>query len=237
MTYIMLFAAVAGVLGAASPSANGRADNRAQVRASWAPADSADSLWREARGAFSDGDWKRAADLFARIRTRFPRSAYAGDSHYYEAFALYKVGDASGLRRALTLLETQGSRYAGAATVKNHEARSLATRIKGALARGGDATSAEDIAVSTLFGENTPCSSTTGQSGHTLGAAGIVEAIVSALAIRHGFLPGSPNTETVDPSFRIRYQIASEPAYVDTVLSNSFGFGGSNCSLIFGKRR
>jgi 3-oxoacyl-[acyl-carrier-protein] synthase-1 len=99
----------------------------------------------------------------------------------------------------------------------------------------GDA--AEDIAVSTLFGENTPCSSTKGQSGHTLGAAGIVEAIVSALAIRHGFLPGSPNTETVDPSFRIRYQIASEPARVDTVLSNSFGFGGSNCSLIFGKRR
>ena len=147
MTYIMLFAAVAGVLGAASPSANGRADNRAQVRASWAPADSADSLWREARGAFSDGDWKRAADLFARIRTRFPRSAYTGDAHYYEAFALYKVGDAGGLRRALTLLETQGSRYAGAATVKNHEARSLATRIKGALARGGDATSAEDIAV------------------------------------------------------------------------------------------
>ena len=99
----------------------------------------------------------------------------------------------------------------------------------------GDA--AEDIAVSAVFGGDTPCSSTKGQTGHTLGAAGIVEAIVSALAIRHGLLPGSPNTETVDPSFLIRYQIASEPARVDTVLSNSFGFGGSNCSLIFGKQR
>ena len=99
----------------------------------------------------------------------------------------------------------------------------------------GDA--AEDIAVSTVFGGDTPCSSTKGQTGHTLGAAGIVEAIVSALAIRHGLLPGSPNTETVDPSFHSRYQIASEPARVDSVLSNSFGFGGSNCSLIFGKQR
>ena len=99
----------------------------------------------------------------------------------------------------------------------------------------GDA--AEDIAVSTVFGRDTPCSSTKGQTGHTLGAAGIVEAIVSALAIRHGLLPGSPHTETVDPSFRSRYQIATRPARIHTVLSSSFGFGGSNCSLIFGRPR
>jgi 3-oxoacyl-[acyl-carrier-protein] synthase-1 len=99
----------------------------------------------------------------------------------------------------------------------------------------GDA--AEDIAASSLFGGNTPCSSTKGHTGHTLGAAGIVEAIVSALAIRNGFLPGSPHTDTVDSSFRIRYNIAIEPARVDTVLSNSFGFGGSNCSLILGRPR
>ncbi len=84
---------------------------------------------------------------------------------------------------------------------------------------------------------DTPCSSTKGQTGHTLGAAGIVEAIVSALAIRHGLLPGSAHTETVDPSFRSRYQLISEPARIDTVLSNSFGFGGGNCSLIFGRAR
>ena len=99
----------------------------------------------------------------------------------------------------------------------------------------GDA--AEDIAASSVFGGDTPCSSTKGHTGHTLGAAGIVEAIVSALAIRHGFLPGSPHTETVDSSFRIRYETVSTPARVDTVLSNSFGFGGSNCSLILGRQR
>ena len=99
----------------------------------------------------------------------------------------------------------------------------------------GDA--AEDTAVSTLFGAATPCSSTKGHTGHTLGAAGIVEAVVSVLAIRHGFLPGSPHTEMVDPAFRSAYQRRVEPAQIDPVLSSSFGFGGSNCSLIFGRMR
>jgi 3-oxoacyl-[acyl-carrier-protein] synthase I len=107
--------------------------------------------------------------------------------------------------------------------------------LHGTATRVGDA--AEDLAVSALFDNRPPCSSTKGQTGHTLGAAGIVEAIVSVLAIRHGLLPGSAHTETVDPSFRSRYQLVSEPARIDTVLSNSFGFGGGNCSLIFGRTR
>ena len=107
--------------------------------------------------------------------------------------------------------------------------------LHGTATRVGDA--AEDLAVSSLFGSDTPCSSTKGQTGHALGAAGIVEAIISILAIHERLLPGSANTETVDPSFRSRYQLVSEPAQTDTVLSNSFGFGGSNCSLIFGRKR
>jgi 3-oxoacyl-[acyl-carrier-protein] synthase-1 len=107
--------------------------------------------------------------------------------------------------------------------------------LHGTATRVGDA--AEDLAVSALFGKNTPCSSTKGQTGHTLGAAGIVEAIICSLAISQGLLPGSAHTATVDPAFRSRYQLVSEPARVDTVLSNSFGFGGGNCSLIFGRRR
>ena len=107
--------------------------------------------------------------------------------------------------------------------------------LHGTATRVGDA--AEDLAVSALFDNRPPCSSTKGQTGHTLGAAGIVEAIVSVLAICHGLLPGSAHTETVDPSFRSRYQLVSEPARIDTVLSNSFGFGGGNCSLIFGRTR
>ena len=106
--------------------------------------------------------------------------------------------------------------------------------LHGTATKAGDA--AEDLAVSALFEDRVPCNSTKGQTGHTLGAAGIVEAIISVLAIREGLLPGSAHTETVDPSFRARYQLASTPARVDTVLSNSFGFGGSNCSLIFGRR-
>ncbi len=107
--------------------------------------------------------------------------------------------------------------------------------LHGTATRVGD--SAEDLAVSALFGSSTPCSSTKGHTGHALGAAGIVEAIISALAIREGMLPGSPHTEAVDPSFRVRYQLGTESARIDTVLSNSFGFGGSNCSLILGRAR
>jgi 3-oxoacyl-[acyl-carrier-protein] synthase-1 len=96
----------------------------------------------------------------------------------------------------------------------------------------GDA--AEDCAVSGLFGA-TACSSTKGFTGHTLGASGVVEAIFSALAIQHGFLPGSPHTRALAPGFKSRYVLEGQPARIDRVMSNSFGFGGVNCSLILGR--
>jgi len=105
--------------------------------------------------------------------------------------------------------------------------------LHGTATRVGDI--AEDTAVFSLFGDTPPRGSTKGHTGHTLGAAGIVEAIISMLAIQNDLLPGSPYTETIDPSFRGRYQLASEAARIDRVLSNSFGFGGSNCSLILGR--
>jgi 3-oxoacyl-[acyl-carrier-protein] synthase-1 len=107
--------------------------------------------------------------------------------------------------------------------------------LHGTATRAGD--SAEDAAVFGLFGDTAPRGSTKGHTGHTLGSAGIVEAIISALAIQNDLLPGSPHTETIDPSFRGRYQRGSEAARIDRVLSNSFGFGGSNCSLILGRPR
>jgi 3-oxoacyl-[acyl-carrier-protein] synthase-1 len=97
----------------------------------------------------------------------------------------------------------------------------------------GDA--AEDRAVSDLLGPATPCSSTKGFTGHTLGASGVIEAIFSTLGIIHGFMPGSPHTRNVDPSFRSRYLLERRRAGVDRVISNSFGFGGANCSLILGR--
>jgi 3-oxoacyl-[acyl-carrier-protein] synthase I len=93
---------------------------------------------------------------------------------------------------------------------------------------------AEDKAVYELFGASTPCSSTKGATGHLLGAAGITEAIVSLLAIERGFMPGSPNTRTVDPALKSGYLLETRSASVKRVLSNSFGFGGSNCSLVLG---
>jgi 3-oxoacyl-[acyl-carrier-protein] synthase-1 len=105
--------------------------------------------------------------------------------------------------------------------------------LHGTATRIGDA--AEDQAVVSLFGEATPCSSTKGHTGHTLGASGIVEAVIAALSITEGFLPGSPHTEARDPALRCRYVTTPAAARVDRVLSNSFGFGGSNASLILGR--
>jgi 3-oxoacyl-[acyl-carrier-protein] synthase-1 len=94
---------------------------------------------------------------------------------------------------------------------------------------------AEDRAVFDVFGDETPASSTKGATGHTLGAAGIVEAIVAALAIRHGVAPGGINTTTPDPALRTRYLRSNLEQRIDCALSNSFGFGGANCSLVLGR--
>ncbi len=92
---------------------------------------------------------------------------------------------------------------------------------------------AEDRAVSALFGA-TPCSSTKGATGHLLGAAGVTEIIVSILALERGLMPGSANTRQLDPAMRCNYLVEPRPARVRRVLSNSFGFGGSNCSVVLG---
>jgi 3-oxoacyl-[acyl-carrier-protein] synthase-1 len=105
--------------------------------------------------------------------------------------------------------------------------------LHGTATRTNDAS--EDKAVVEVFGSSTPCSSTKGATGHLLGTAGITEAIVSILAIEHGLMPGSVNTRTVDPELKSRYLIENREGAVRRVLSNSFGFGGSNCSLILGR--
>jgi len=94
---------------------------------------------------------------------------------------------------------------------------------------------AEDRAVVEVFGSATPCSSTKGATGHTLGAAGAVEAVIAALALRHGFIPGGAQTAATDPALRARYVRTGRDAPLRRVLSNSFGFGGSNCSLVLGR--
>jgi 3-oxoacyl-[acyl-carrier-protein] synthase-1 len=94
--------------------------------------------------------------------------------------------------------------------------------------------SAEGRAVAAVFGNSTRCSSTKGASGHTLGAAGALEAVICALAIQRGFMPGGVNCQQLDPGCTINYLRRNESIGPRHVLSNSFGFGGSNCSLVFG---
>jgi 3-oxoacyl-[acyl-carrier-protein] synthase-1 len=93
----------------------------------------------------------------------------------------------------------------------------------------------EDRAVTSLFGRATPCSSTKGWTGHTLGAAGITEAIFAALAIEHGFMPHSLHTVAIEPGLEAGILLAPREQSVNVAMSNSFGFGGSNCSLVLGR--
>ena len=94
--------------------------------------------------------------------------------------------------------------------------------------------SMEDRAITSVFGTHTACSSTKGWTGHALGAAGITEAVIAALCIQNGIRPGCLNARSIDPSFTSQVLLTNQSGTVQRVLSNSFGFGGSNCSLIFG---
>ncbi|MEO7774137.1 MAG: beta-ketoacyl-[acyl-carrier-protein] synthase family protein [Steroidobacteraceae bacterium] len=94
---------------------------------------------------------------------------------------------------------------------------------------------AEGRAVASLLGAHTPCSSTKGATGHTLGAAGALEALISAASVAGGFMPGGINTSQADPSLGVEYLTSTRFAPVRRVLSNSFGFGGTNCSLVIGR--
>lgn len=100
---------------------------------------------------------------------------------------------------------------------------------------GNDA--AEDRAVISVFGHTLPCSSTKGYTGHTLGAAGGVEAAVALLALEHGFMPAGLNVQQPDPALHSLYLREPREARLRVAASNSFGFGGSNCSLLFGAAR
>ena len=104
--------------------------------------------------------------------------------------------------------------------------------LHGTATKSNDA--AEDHAVVDVLGAATPCSSTKGATGHLLGAAGITEAIIALLAIERGFMPGSVHTQKLDATLKAKYLLDNVHARVKRVLSNSFGFGGSNCSLVLG---
>jgi 3-oxoacyl-[acyl-carrier-protein] synthase II len=94
---------------------------------------------------------------------------------------------------------------------------------------------AEGKAVSELFGR-VPVSSTKSMMGHSLGAAGAIEAIICLLALQHQFLPPNINFRAPDEDMDLNI-VANEtrPTALRTVISNSFGFGGTNASIVIQK--
>ena len=106
----------------------------------------------------------------------------------------------------------------------------------------GTGTSQNDVmearAVSRVLGAHTPCSSTKPMTGHTLGAAGALEAAFAWLALTRGKLPPHINGDRYDPDLPplqlVRAGTDGSQASPRYVMSNSFAFGGSNCSLILG---
>jgi 3-oxoacyl-[acyl-carrier-protein] synthase-1 len=93
----------------------------------------------------------------------------------------------------------------------------------------------EAYVVKSVFPEQTFASSTKGWTGHTLGAAGIVETAISLLALESGTLPGTLNTATLDSACGPQIRIENGQRDARYALSFSFGFGGSNCVLAFGR--
>ncbi|MGA2546711.1 MAG: beta-ketoacyl-ACP synthase II [Rectinemataceae bacterium] len=100
--------------------------------------------------------------------------------------------------------------------------------------------SIETLAIKRVFGlsgfANPPTSSSKSMIGHTLGAAGGLEAAITVLALHHGVLPPTINLETPDPACDLDYVPgAAREAKIQAAISNSFGFGGHNCVLCFSK--
>jgi 3-oxoacyl-(acyl-carrier-protein) synthase len=98
--------------------------------------------------------------------------------------------------------------------------------------------STETFAIKTVFGDGAyslPVSSTKSMTGHLLGGAGALEGVISILAIRDGIVPPTMNYATPDPDCDLDYvPNEAREAQVRYVMSNSFGFGGHNVSLVFG---
>jgi 3-oxoacyl-[acyl-carrier-protein] synthase I len=172
------------------------------------------SIGEAAGFAIVDGSAKSAMQLLG--------YGESSDAHHMSAPSPDGAGAASSMRAAL-------QRANLAATEIDY------INLHGTGTQANDA--AEDKGICAAEMGTTPCSSTKGWTGHTLGAAGIVESVFAMLCIENGFMPRSLNTREKDPKLVSNILLESRRQTVRNVMSNSFGFGGSNCSLIFGASR
>jgi len=93
----------------------------------------------------------------------------------------------------------------------------------------------ETRALAQRFERHTLASSTKGWTGHTLGTAGLMEAVITMEAMKHGVVPGTLNCVQPDPTFEFPILLESTSKSIKVAMSNSFGFGGNNATLIFGR--
>jgi len=105
--------------------------------------------------------------------------------------------------------------------------------LHGTASRKNDEVEARIVAE--LFPAHTPASSTKGWTGHTLGAAGILEAVITLLSLETGLVPGTLNAQSLDGACGPQIRLANQDGEIRHAMSNSFGFGGSNCVLLFGR--
>lgn len=95
--------------------------------------------------------------------------------------------------------------------------------------------STEMLAMEQMFNPDIHCSGTKGLTGHTLGAAGAIETIITWLSLKHGFRPGTCNLKQADPAFHCTVNHDSETGIpVAYTMNNNFGFGGNNASVVLG---
>lgn len=93
----------------------------------------------------------------------------------------------------------------------------------------------ENLALDQLFSTRTQASSTKGWTGHTLGTAGILEALITMEVMKHDLLPGTLNCEQPDPEFAFPILMENTVRPTRFAMTNSFGFGGNNATLVFGR--
>lgn len=138
MVTLLMATSAAAQGGAATGAAwgSGAISADAAPGASSFQADTAEVVYRNARRALNNSNFREAARLFAQLRRDYPASVYVGDAYYFEAFALYRAGGTNGMERALDLLDRQADGHPNAST--REDAPSLRVQIEGVLARGGD---------------------------------------------------------------------------------------------------